>query len=474
MELNYAMLILLILITTVQSQILYGCHRNWTFPLNLLRESSQWTTSYISQENPNCHHFYGRFRFQDVPYRISIIADGPVEIFANKRRIFHRNIWHEQTIENLIIQLPTDTMIQVQGNIRLLDWEPWSLKIYMYNLPAEFNVELENTYPSCKTSMFASEPLLFHNLLHDSVRTTNPLKADYFYVPAHTSCIKWWNGHPRTIDNVKILPKVMPILKKKWPFWLRNSGKDHIFTHVHDFGACFSWKEREHERQRQDFGAENSIALVYGGDLNTKCYRPHRDIVIPPHTQHRRRSRSQTRDWIAFFQGTIHWRLWDGSFVDHFSNGIRQHLYKQYRNSTTIKIFDGSAKTTFDYENRFRRSIFGICPPGMATWTPRPIESIVHGTIPVIISDHIVLPFEELIDWSSISIHILEKDIMENKLEDILQSIPAERIQQMQYNIRHVAPKLLYKEEETTWKREHALLTLKQILRKMTLKPFEL
>lgn len=80
----------------------------------------------------------------------------------------------------------------------------------------------------------------------------------------------------------------------------------------------------------------------------------------------------------------------------------------------------------FAYYEDMRRSVFCLCPLGWAPWSPRIVESLQQGCIPVIISDNIILPFREFVDWPAITVHVPEKDVP--RLDEILSAIPVEEV----------------------------------------------
>ena len=91
------------------------------------------------------------------------------------------------------------------------------------------------------------------------------------------------------------------------------------------------------------------------------------------------------------------------------------------------------------------RATFCICVRGFSSWSPRLYDAITSGCIPVIFSDGIILPFENLgVDWSKFSVRIREEDVLSVKA--ILKSYSAERIREMRRQLSMVRTLCLYSE----------------------------
>jgi hypothetical protein len=89
-------------------------------------------------------------------------------------------------------------------------------------------------------------------------------------------------------------------------------------------------------------------------------------------------------------------------------------------------LFDISTEHPSTYYEDMQRAIFCLCPLGWAPWSPRLVEAVVFGCIPVIIADDIVLPFADAIPWEQISVFVAERDVP--RLDSILTSIPLQDI----------------------------------------------
>ncbi|CAI5943669.1 unnamed protein product, partial [Closterium sp. NIES-64] len=68
-----------------------------------------------------------------------------------------------------------------------------------------------------------------------------------------------------------------------------------------------------------------------------------------------------------------------------------------------------------------------------APWSPRLVESVFFGCIPVIVADNIVLPFSDVIPWREIAVFVPEKDVP--KLDEILAGIGPRRVLAMQQRL---------------------------------------
>jgi hypothetical protein len=85
------------------------------------------------------------------------------------------------------------------------------------------------------------------------------------------------------------------------------------------------------------------------------------------------------------------------------------------------------------YQSEIARSVFCLCPLGWAPWSPRLVESVALGCVPVIIADGIRLPFSSAVKWSEISVTVAEKDVW--KLADILEKVAATNLSSIQRNL---------------------------------------
>lgn len=125
----------------------------------------------------------------------------------------------------------------------------------------------------------------------------------------------------------------------------------------------------------------------------------------------------------------------------HTCRGLRGAIWEKYQDDP---LFDISSEHPAAYYEDMQRSIFCLCPLGWAPWSPRIVEAVVFGCIPVIIADDIVLPFTDVIPWNDIAVFVPEKDV--GRLDTILTSISMEEVTMKQRMLAdaHIKRALLF------------------------------
>lgn len=103
--------------------------------------------------------------------------------------------------------------------------------------------------------------------------------------------------------------------------------------------------------------------------------------------------------------------------------GARASVWENFKDNP---LFDISTEHPTTYYEDMQRAVFCLCPLGWAPWSPRLVEAVIFGCIPVIIADDIVLPFADAIPWEDIGVFVAEKDVP--KLDTILTSLPIDEI----------------------------------------------
>jgi hypothetical protein len=149
-----------------------------------------------------------------------------------------------------------------------------------------------------------------------------------------------------------------------------------------------------------------------------------------------------TRDIFFFFAGT--------STI----GGIRRWIDRACQASPKDCTYLGFGKSVIDAEKRLqvpdyptamKNSVFCGHAAGDALSSRRPTSAVLAGCIPVLICDLCLYPFENFIDYSTFAVFVHEEDVINGKLFDILRRIPADRVKQLQANLRKVRSHFEYR-----------------------------
>lgn len=310
------------------------------------------------------------------------------------------------------------------------------MKVYVYNLPPKYNNDwLRN--PRCKNHLFASEVAIHKALLTSQFRTLDPTEADFFFVPVYVSCnFSTVNGFPAIGHARALISSAVQLISSEHPFWNRSRGSDHVFVASHDYGACFHAMEDVAMADGIPEFMQNSVILqTFGVKYKHPCQEVE-NVVIPPYISPEnvkstleKSPVNGRRDIFAFFRGKmeVHPKNISGRF---YSKKVRTEILKKYGGDRRFYLkrhrFTG-------YQSEIVRSVFCLCPLGWAPWSPRLVESVALGCVPVIIADGIRLPFESPVNWPEISLTVRERDV--GKLGDILEHVTKTNLTIIQRNL---------------------------------------
>ena len=273
---------------------------------------------------------------------------------------------------------------------------------------------------------------------------------------------------------------------KHHDLWTAHKGRDHIFMATHDYATCFDFKRN---RATNPLSVVlNSIVLQTFGDTSSVCYDEKHHIVIPPFLPTEpenlknkmdslilqanwkelittqapeiiiqknnkalvEKGLAGRRDINCFFIGQLEWTDANGVVDPEYSAGIRQTIRRLHgrdpffliKHVTREGVGEVGKSQYFSYLDR---SVFCLAPAGFAPWTKRIFEAIVHGCIPVIIADTIVLPFEDQLDYDKLVVRVSQKELAHGLLKAKLLSITDETRIKMQQAIHSVRNAFLFR-----------------------------
>ncbi|KMZ60097.1 Glycosyltransferase, family GT47 [Zostera marina] len=216
------------------------------------------------------------------------------------------------------------------------------------------------------------------------------------------------------------------------PYFRLSGGRNHIFVFPSGAGAHLfrSWASY----------LNRSIILTPEGDRadrrNTSAFNTWKDVIIPGNINDAMTTYSSStvkpiplskRKYLANFLGRAQGKIGRLQLTE---------LAKQYPDkleSPELK-FSGPVGPNklgkIDYFFHLRNAKFCLVPRGESSWTLRFYETFSVECVPVILSDQVELPFQNVIDYLPISIKWPSSHIG-TELLDYLESIPDHVIEQM-------------------------------------------
>lgn len=144
-------------------------------------------------------------------------------------------------------------------------------------------------------------------------------------------------------------------------------------------------------------------------------------------------NRPSKRTILAFFAGNMHGYV-RPILLNHWSSSPEPDM----------KIFNRINHKS--YIRFMKQSRFCVCAKGYEVNSPRVVESVLYGCVPVIISDNFVPPFLEVLDWESFAVFVSEKEIP--NLRKILISIPLRRYVEMHKRVLKVQKHFMWHDGE--------------------------
>ncbi|XP_023730492.1 probable glycosyltransferase At5g03795 [Lactuca sativa] len=265
------------------------------------------------------------------------------------------------------------------------------------------------------------EGIFINDMEISRFRTWDPEKAHVYFLPfSIITLINYvyivgshdWNPMYNTIrDYIKVI-------NQNHPYWNRSHGADHFMFACHDWGPVIS--------RSVPYLYENSIRALCNANTS-EGFKLSRDVSIPeiylPHGTTEGLLGGpppSKRKILVFFSGGVH-------------GYIREVLLKHWENKTEdgVKILKYLPKGE-DYNQQVRNSKYCICASGWEVASPRMVEALYMGCVPVLVKDDYAKPFSDVLNWDTFSVDIPTKNIPQ--LKDILMAIPQRRYIRLQRN----------------------------------------
>lgn len=320
------------------------------------------------------------------------------------------------------------------------------LKIYVHNTG-----RFERGGLFCSAGQWGVEVILHRYFLRSSCRVYDPNDADLFLVPDYRACHVHLKPRPggtsglttngkddwsviigNHSDKVRSIDQMNQtfgeLLGSLEPWYSRNNGMDHVFIWS-DQGFVVNFTHTYPEWRENIYHSIFLTTEAHTPGCGQSCFSPWKDFTIPGHLDRFRVEMVQnknkaTRERTLLFN--FHGRMPSNHayYSKVFVRGAIEHYFK---NKPNVSVGDFVP----NYFEIMGNSHFCLIPYGTSSWTNTLYTSFHAGCIPVILSDHFVLPFQDHIDWHDITIRWPEHGDYE-QLYDMLWSFANEHIDEVE------------------------------------------
>ncbi|KAI3790309.1 hypothetical protein L2E82_03259 [Cichorium intybus] len=291
-----------------------------------------------------------------------------------------------------------------EGDVPLMHYGPMK---FVYSIEGDFIEEMERkgnpivaNHPDEAHAFFI--PISVTNIVH------------YLYTP---------DEHFGFVNRMQaILEDYVSVIAERYPYWNRSKGADHFFVSCHDWGPFLA---RGNPQLFENFirvlcNANSAEGFIPSRDVSmTESKAPFDGIpvVSSGHSPY-------NRSILAFFAGGLH-------------GDARERLFQYWGNKedNDIQVYNYLPKGE-NHTEWLSKSKYCLCPSGYEVATSRLTEAIYVGCVPVIIKDHYVIPYSDVLDWSQFSVQVPVDDIP--NLKRILQEIPFSKYLEMQERLIQV------------------------------------
>nr|GMC79600.1 probable glycosyltransferase At5g03795 isoform X1 [Ipomoea batatas] len=270
-----------------------------------------------------------------------------------------------------------------------------TLKVYVYKEgdPPVFH------FGPCKHT-YAIEGYFIQAMDVTPFKTSDPDQAHLFFLPISVTMLTQVIFVPETHDWTLMKRTAFDyvnVIADKYPFWNRSLGADHFMLACHDWGPEISFAVPNLHN--------NSIRALCNANTSER-FDPKRDVSIPEihlpfgTTKGLLGGPSPSeRSVLVFYSGGLH-------------GPIRPILMKHWENKSDedVQIHSYLPKG-LSYYGMMRKSKYCICPSGYEVASPRMVEALYMGCVPVLIKEGYIIPFSDVLNWEKFAVIIPVKDI---------------------------------------------------------------
>lgn len=292
-------------------------------------------------------------------------------------------------------------------------------KIYTYDSAIPQIEQLTQGPAFCGKGQWGMEVHIHEWLLASANLVQDPDDADFFFVPAYSICM-----FEAGFFKMDQLDELYKDLVGGLPYFHRYGGRDHIFTFGSGMSAHVFRSWREVIPDAIFLTPETWLFNDFPYETQP-CFNTWKDVTIPGYL-HRHEILSlssqampfERREHLAVFLGRT-----DPSRGPHPSSDESDVRGAIRRLSETGQVFVAQNLSIPDMHGAMGNARFCLVPKGKSAWSLRFYEALFANCIPVVLSDHWELPFEQFLDVTSFVIKWPMSDVG-NRMMEHLAAVP--------------------------------------------------
>lgn len=280
------------------------------------------------------------------------------------------------------------------------------LKVWVYR---EGDVPLFHMAPT--KNIYSTEGHVMEELHRTPFAASHPDEANAFFLPVSVANIVRYlysgDGDYHRGRLQSVVEDYVSVLANKYPYWNRSKGADHFMVSCHDWGP-FATQAKPHLFRyliRVLCNANVSEGFDLARDVTLPEIKVRPPSLNPPDVY-------KNKSVLAFFAGGAH-------------GAIRESLLHHWKDKGDgdVQVHEYLPKKV-DYFELMSQAKYCLCPSGYEVASPRVVESMHVGCVPVLISEAYPPPFSDVLDWKRFSINMAPGRIAEMK--EILEGISEE------------------------------------------------
>ncbi|KAF9601402.1 hypothetical protein IFM89_019675 [Coptis chinensis] len=253
----------------------------------------------------------------------------------------------------------------------------------------------------------------------------HPDEAHVFFLPfSVTNVVRYILKPENTYKRAQlqnVVEDYIGVVANKYPYWNRSTGADHFMVSCHD------WAPDVNDAHPELF--KHLVRVLCNANVS-EGFQAQRDVSLPEINLPFGRlggpklgQRVSKRRLLAFFAGGAH-------------GYIRKILLEHWKDKDNeVQVHEYLPKG-INYQQLMGQAKFCLCPSGYEVASPRVVEAIHAGCVPVLISKDYIPPFSDVLDWSQFSVQIPIEKIPD--IKTILQAIPDNKYIKMQKRVTRV------------------------------------